>query len=212
MPAGCEQRRRRSRGFTTRSSNTMPAASASSFTSRAGSLMPSSGRRWRRCAISITAARAAARSTPATARAFSCKRRTRSSRRRPGMPVSLCRRRANTAWAWFICRTTWPNARSARRFSRRSWPGKASASSAGARFRPTTPRSARRRRHPSRSCGRCSSRAARSWPTTWRSSANSTSSGSWRKRRSVIPARSRAAAIFILRACRSRRSSTRACC
>ena len=80
------------------------------------------------------------------------------------------------------------------------------------RSRRTTPRSAQPRRRPSRSCGRCSSRATRSWPTTWRSSGSCTSSASARRMPSAIRARSRAANTFTFRACLTRRFVTRACC
>ena len=82
---------RRRRASTIRRSTRIPAASASSPTSRAASRTRSSRTRSRSCAISSIAARSAPIRAPATAPASWCRSRTSSSPRRPTSSASRCR-------------------------------------------------------------------------------------------------------------------------
>ena len=95
---------RRPRACTTPRSRRIPAASASSPTSRARSRIRSSPTRSAFSATSNIAARSAPIRAPATAPAFWCRFRTPSSRARPPRSASSCRSPANTPSARCSCR------------------------------------------------------------------------------------------------------------
>ena len=152
---------RKSRGCTIRGSSTTPAASASSSTSRAASRTRSCSRPSRCCATSITAAPAAARPTPATARACCIqmphaflKEVARKAR------LTLPGARASTAAASFSCRATRPRRRRLEEHFEQIVQSEGQ-SILGWRTRAGRQlhRSARRPRPASRSCARCSSAA-----------------------------------------------------
>ncbi len=128
-------------------------------------------------------------------------------------PASRCRLRANTAWAWCSCRRMRRSGRSAKGFST-AIVAEEGQRVLGWRDIPTEQHLARRDREGVRAVHAAGVHRtqSRSWPTTWRLSGSFTSSANARRTPSATPARSRAATIFTCRACRSRRSFTRACC
>ena len=95
---------RRRRALRSRRSKRIPAASASSPTSRAASRTRSSRTRSRSSAISSIAARSVPIRAPATVPASWCRSRTSSSPSKPTSSASRCRRPANTRSASCSCR------------------------------------------------------------------------------------------------------------
>ncbi len=119
---------------------------------RAAGRTPSSTRRCRCCSTSSTAAPAAARRTPATAPASSCRCRTPSSPTCAARRASCCPGRGATASAWSSCRRDAADRaplRGDRRADRRR--GGPRLPRLARRSRPTTARSARPRAPASRS-------------------------------------------------------------
>ena len=149
------------RACTIRRTRRIPAASASSPTSRTASRTSSSRTRSRSCAISSIAARSAPTRAPATAPASWCRCRTSSSPGRRPSSASTCRSRATTRSATCSCRAIPNGGRRSSTSTARPSPRKGWSCSAGARCRPTTPRSARWCCRPSRCTCRCSSAGRR---------------------------------------------------
>ena len=146
----------------TRSSSMTPAASASSWTSRAASRTPSSSKASRSSRTSIIAAPAAARSTPATAPASCCRCRTPSSRRWPRKRAHQPARARPVRRRQHLHAAQCDAAPQDRRVFEQSRAGRRpDRISAGAPCRPTTPARRHRQGLASRSCARCSSAAAR---------------------------------------------------
>jgi len=188
----------------------IPAASASSPTSRARNRARSSPTRSTFCAISSIAARSAPIRVPATAPVFWCRFRTPSSCARPARSASSYRSPATTRSAHCSCRRKRRGAKSSRASSpTRSRPSNWCCS-AGATCRPTIPRSAKPSSRPSPPTCRCSSAAAITSRATTNSSAGSTSCASRFRRRSTCAATAASPAIIRCR-CRAALSSTRAC-
>ncbi len=138
----------------------IPAASASSPTSRAASRTRSSRKRSTSCEISSIAARSAPTRAPATAPASWCRRRTSSSVARPASSASPCPSPATMRSARVHAARSGMAEGDPRHLCREG-PQEGLSCSAGAMCRTTIPRSASRSSRPSRSTCSCSSGAVR---------------------------------------------------